>query len=213
MAYKVGNTTVINDSLQLSNITSVDSTTANAIGAAGVGGSITLISTTTISGNPTYVDLSFSTSYEDFVIILHKLKLNTTANYAYGAVRAQMKDSSGTLITTQGQYMRQDFNTTAGTSNNFFKWGNAGTNIGGADDASTSVIYVRQPRNSNVSTTYLQIESGKYGSTSSAYYYYWQNGNGSIQASQDNSGVRIYPAESTTNIFANTGKIFLYGVK
>jgi len=34
MAYKVGNTTVINDSRQLQNITSLDSTTSNTVSAA-----------------------------------------------------------------------------------------------------------------------------------------------------------------------------------
>ena len=44
MAIKVGGTTVINDSRQLSNIASVDATTVAALGAAGVGGSGGLVS-------------------------------------------------------------------------------------------------------------------------------------------------------------------------
>jgi hypothetical protein len=50
MAIKVNGTTVINDSRALQNIASVDSTTATAIGNAGVGGGTTLLATTTLSG-------------------------------------------------------------------------------------------------------------------------------------------------------------------
>ena len=50
MAIKVSGTNVITDGRALNNITSIDATTAAAIGSGGVGGGTTLIATTTLSG-------------------------------------------------------------------------------------------------------------------------------------------------------------------
>ena len=60
MAIKVSGTTVINDSRALQNIASVDSTTAAAIGAAGVGGSEYNVAHTKTTTNRTLAGASSS---------------------------------------------------------------------------------------------------------------------------------------------------------
>jgi predicted secreted protein len=53
MAIKINGTTVVNDSRQLTNIASIDSSTAGAISAAGIGGSVNLAGATTVYNQDT----------------------------------------------------------------------------------------------------------------------------------------------------------------
>lgn len=62
MAIQVGGTTVINNSRALSNIASIDATTAAAIGAAGVGGSVTSGTTVPDPASASTGDLFLDTS-------------------------------------------------------------------------------------------------------------------------------------------------------
>jgi hypothetical protein len=94
MAIKVNGTTVINDSRALSNIASVDSTTATAIGAAGVGGSTTKLVDNASVGTGTQIVVSFTGGYRYYNILIGGL---TSTNYA--DLEARFTDSSGTTIT------------------------------------------------------------------------------------------------------------------
>jgi hypothetical protein len=97
MAIKVNGTTVINDSRALSNIASVDATTAAAIGNAGVGGASTLISDSVSVGTGATFSVSFSGSYRAYRLLLDGVDSNI--NYAY--LRWRYTDGSGTAITSQ----------------------------------------------------------------------------------------------------------------
>lgn len=97
MAIKVNGTTVINDSRALTNISSIDTTTKNAIAAAGVGGAMTLLTDSSF-GQVAGVYQSFTAGYSRFLIQI-------TNAYVFGSVsqfggKFQFTDSSGSLITS-----------------------------------------------------------------------------------------------------------------
>ena len=108
MAIKVNGTTVINDSRALTNIASVDATTATAIGAAGVGGAMSLISTTTFSST-TLVTLTLPTGYNflrvEFFDVLGGG--SSTSNISY--VKLMLSNASGTLLSGY-EYYASDWN-------------------------------------------------------------------------------------------------------
>jgi len=103
MAIKVNGTTVINDSRALSNIASVDATTATAIGAAGVGGASTLISDSVSVGTGTTFSISFSGSYRAYRLILNGINSSST----YQALAWRYTDGSGNNITGTQDYSFQ----------------------------------------------------------------------------------------------------------
>ncbi len=97
MAIKVNGTTVINDSRALSNIASVDATTAAAIGAAGVGGQTTLLVDNASVGTGSQFEVSFTTGHRYYVVTGSKIKQGSgSGNY----LRGRYKDSSGNAITS-----------------------------------------------------------------------------------------------------------------
>jgi hypothetical protein len=96
MAIKVNGTTVIDDSRALSNIASVDATTVAAMGAAGVGGQTTLVSS----------DVSVSQAATLLLPIgdykINRYVLEGLQSQSSGGDNAyqRMTDSSGSTITT-----------------------------------------------------------------------------------------------------------------
>jgi len=103
MAIKVNGTTVINDSRALSNISSVDATTATAIGNAGVGGASTLISDSVSVGTGATFSVSFSGNYRAYRLILNGV--NSSSNYQQLVWR--YTDGSGSNITSTSAYAFQ----------------------------------------------------------------------------------------------------------
>ena len=99
MAIKVGGTTVIDDSRALSNIASVDATTATAIGAAGVGGSTVFLGTTSITSDVDYIDIPFTSGYKAYRIHINNLR-NTKVDDQL-PIRARFTNSSNALITAE----------------------------------------------------------------------------------------------------------------
>ena len=88
MAIQVSGTSVINDSRQLQNIASVDSTTAASITAAGVGGTpgLTRISSASISNVANFSFSGFNSSnYQSYILILDAIIPGSTpyANKMY----------------------------------------------------------------------------------------------------------------------------------
>lgn len=131
MAIQVNGTTVIDNSRNLTNIASVDATTAAAIGAAGVGGATTLISEGSISSSIAYLDFTFPSGYDNFIIILNEIN-NGSANTGFGF---RWLDSSNNPVTTSSY----SGYTWAETNNTY--WGNANV-----------YLTVTKPRDSSVRT-------------------------------------------------------------
>ena len=104
MAIQVNGTQVIGNSRELTNIASIDATTATAIGNAGVGGATTLITgDTAISG--TALTLSLSSTYDVHVIQLGQMT-HTGANNSQ-QFWLRMGNSSGTTLTNSYDYTWQ----------------------------------------------------------------------------------------------------------
>jgi len=99
MAIKVNGTTVIDDSRALSNIASVDATTAAALGAAGVGGATTLlVDNASVSPGTSTIEVSFTGTYRMYIIQF--VNVGTTST----GFSSRYKDSGGTLITNNFYY-------------------------------------------------------------------------------------------------------------
>ena len=100
MAIKVSGTSVINDSRALQNIASVDSTTAAAITAAGVGGGemVLLTDNASVGSSTTYIEVSFTADYRMYIVQFVNVGTNSS-NFC-----AQYTNSSGNRITTSGYY-------------------------------------------------------------------------------------------------------------
>ena len=96
MAIKVNGTTVINDSRALSNIASVDATTAAAIGAAGVGGGVwALESTTTISSAVTTVsNIVIPSSGTMAMLVLEEMDYKYNTSYFSCMIRLSVNGGS-----------------------------------------------------------------------------------------------------------------------
>jgi len=95
MAIKVNNTTVINDSRALTNITSVDSATVTALGNAGVGGGATSLITnwTNVPNSQTW-SLTLSASYDIIKIFLHRVGVDNQQGFV--DLQARFQYSGGT---------------------------------------------------------------------------------------------------------------------
>ena len=97
MAIQINGTTVINNSRALTNITSVDSTTATAIGNAGVGGSSTLI-TNNASASGTGITVSLTGGYQRYIIQITGIVFSNTGSFnGYGNIR--WTNSSNSVVT------------------------------------------------------------------------------------------------------------------
>ena len=101
MAIKVNGTTVINDSRALSNISSVDATTATAFGNAGVGGLSTVVATDASMGTGSSLSFTLGDYQTQHFYFEGFFKHNHS-----GGLRQfiRLSDSSGTPITS-GEYM------------------------------------------------------------------------------------------------------------
>lgn len=212
MAIKVNGTTVINDSRQLQNIASLDATTTATISAAGGGGGWELLQNTDITSDISYIEYNFPAGYSEFRFILNRFKTVQTSAYSYDVLRARLKNSSGTLITTGGEYEYQRSNTSSCTPDS--SWSNIGIlgtsqSTASGDPAQTFVIDVVAPRRSDVCTTFISHAIGQ-----------WANGNsperdgyisaGIIKTAQDNTGIRFYG--QSYNIDSTSDEWLVYGV-
>jgi hypothetical protein len=109
MAIKVNGTNVITDGRALNNITSVDATTAAAIGAGGVGGGFwSLESTTTISANSTYVGaISLPTSDRFCMVLFDGMYYGASASYYQNGIQLSTNGGSS-YYTGASDYKRYD---------------------------------------------------------------------------------------------------------
>ena len=113
MAIQVGGTTVLNNSRELTNITGADTTTKNALAAAGVGGKTTLLTDTTF-GSTGAVSVSFTGGYEIYRIHLKDIYYSPN-NAGNKFLFARFTNSSGSNITSgYSSYYRKYSDSTAG---------------------------------------------------------------------------------------------------
>ena len=101
MAIQVSGTQVIGNSRELTNIASVDATTATAIGNAGVGGASTLISSNVSVGTGATISVSFSGSYRAYRLVLNQIKPADN----YKTLYWRFTNGSGTAITSTAAYV------------------------------------------------------------------------------------------------------------
>ena len=103
MAIQVNGTTVIDNSRNLTNISSIDSTTATAIGNAGVGGTLVDLGFTSLtSTNFATLDISMPSGYHKVYIEIYNLFGANTSNLS--SPEATFKDSGGTVQNNSREY-------------------------------------------------------------------------------------------------------------
>ena len=103
MAIQVNGTTVIDNSRNLTNIASVDATTAAAIGNAGVGGTLVDLGFTSLtSTNFTSLDISMPSGYHRVYIEMFNIACATANQVA--SIITRFKDGSGTLYSSPRDY-------------------------------------------------------------------------------------------------------------
>ena len=194
MAIQVGGSTVINNSLQLQNIASLDSTTSATIGAA-AGGGFEFIGETTITSDTSYIDYTFPSGYKGFKFILNQMCHSDPNANTYRECRVRLTNSSGTLITDSTQYLNANANRSG--MNLSYWWGAGGSNGG---------YYMGEP-SSPRTTLHLEVWN-PLDSSKATWGRGWQLGLFYINFNQDymgenyhimkdpaqNNGIRFYPA-------------------
>ena len=147
MAIKVNGTTVINDSRQLQNVASVDATTVAAMGAAGVGGAMSLISTTAISANVTTLDVTFPPGYKEYIVEFPRI-YGTTGN-VYPLIVRHL-DGSGNVIAANDSYATKAAAISSSKENRIYL-GQYFYN-GDVNTFSSRMHFFNDPRNANTVT-------------------------------------------------------------
>ena len=208
MAIKVNGTTVINDSRALSNIASVDATTATAIGAAGVGGSLEFLSETNITSSVSYIDISFPTGYRGFHLALNQM-CRTGSNTFAADLNIVLKDSSGNLVTTGNSYCFTQWDEPYWYKRESWPLGLAGQHL--AENVKNSTfVTIMNPRDADIQTSFLSNSGGflaEYDSVSTKGFSYM----GNHRTAQDNSGIRVSIYNQT--ISNNSHSYALWGIK
>lgn len=209
MAIQVNGTTVIDNSRNLTNITSVDATTAAAIGNAGVGGGLSEISHTTLGSTYSNIDVTLDSGYH-FHRIVFSLPVPNTA---WNGIRARFFDGSNNLITGyEYDYKGQHDPSAAGGANQdhidmtgYYHANNSGDYIRGVFD-----IY--HARNSTRPTYYkfeLLQKSINYlgGLPTRSVFFGWQ------KTTEVNTKIRFFPTSgSLAPQSGRTDFITKYGV-
>lgn len=197
MAIKVNGTNVITDGRALNNITSVDATTAAAIGAGGVGGGFEELVDTTGSGS--YVQYNFPSGYRVFHIYWGDFITNSSSYYEQLMVR--FTDGSNNLI-TQSEY--QWINQNGGTDqNNAEIQAGYAQKDGSKQRAGRCVIW--NPRESSHTTGFSFYHTGKY----DTYYEHFDK-HGGMEYQEANNGIRFYPDVGSS---ISSFRYSIYGLK
>jgi len=197
MAIKVNGTTVINDSRALSNIASVDATTAAAIGAAGVGGSTTLL-TENASLSGLQVEISFTGNYKYYNIMLSGMK---SVNYA--DLYARLTNSSGTAITGYDYWFA--FNAPASQGIFGYPYMNFSANSFYRDGGFGNLFLTVQNPNSSTSMTSWSFDYGSYTPDEQGKITY---GAGHMETEAVNNSIQFY----TNNNNFTGGTYSVWGV-
>jgi hypothetical protein len=228
MAIQVSGTEVISNARALTNIASVDATTAASIGAAGVGGAWEEILNTTISTSTVAeIVVSLPAGY-----VFHKVMLGGikgVSPYATTAVRYRMGNSSGVTITSN-DYIETSFSSgvTAFTNNDNHMRFSANNNVFAINanapttDANCNtalILDVANARVSNAQTTweYKWRSNTPQDPTNNVYTgasFSWSVG--AMLTSQENTTFVLQSIDPATyNLTGMSGKSYLrvYGIK
>lgn len=210
MAIQVNGTTVIDNSRQLTNIASVDATTASALGTAGVGGKTTLITDSTF-GTVSSVSVDFTGGHDYYRI--HLKDCTHSGGASQSGFRARLKNSSGT-VSGGAEYL--SYRTSIGSApynddfDTYFSF--AGRTVEGSVKQSL-MIDVINPYQSGQSTVYQGIYQSGMGN-SAGFINNWvitgQLYTSSFSSSQHN-GMVFYMNLSTSQNFTG-GRITMWGI-
>ena len=229
MAIQVSGTEVISNARALTNIASIDATTAASIGAAGVGGAWEEILNTTISTSTVAeIVVSLPAGY-----LFHKVMLGGIKGispYATTAVRYRMGNSSGVTITGY-DYIETSFSSgaTAFTNNDNHMRFSANNNV--------FAVNANSPANTdaNLNTSLiLDVANARVSNAQTTWEYKWRSNSpvdpannqytgatfswsvGGMLTSQENTTFVILSQDPATyNLAGMSGKSYLrvYGIK
>ena len=163
-ALRMGGTQVLSSGRALTNITSVDATTKNAIANAGVGGATELIqSPTSIGGSASTKTFSLSSSYDVIYLYIDGLMAIGSVYANYINVRA--KNSSNSAITSSNSY--EGGSDGSGRSNDYINV-SAGKSIYGStyginEGYFSMVMRIQNHNNTNMKTNFSGWAMGYYG--------------------------------------------------
>ena len=180
MAIKVGGTNVITDARALNNISSIDTTTKNAISNAGVGGLTTvLVDNGSVNGSRLSVD--FTGGYDRYIISLSNIR--PTSNYQILYLR--LKNSSGSDITTGDKYI----------------WGFHHTNSSNGYRDVNNYVWLQYNNSSTGYRSGLEINVWYPYSTSRKTYGNWNNviSSGGTPAYEINHGAFMSPNSTSVD--------------
>ena len=209
MAIKVNGTTVINDSRALQNIASVDSTTATAIGNAGVGGSLEFLTDTNISSNLSYVQYTFPTGYKGFLFELYSWF--TTRSNSNDYIRMRYLNSSGSLDSSSSYMYRLPSQLLSGE--NSIRVGHLSTQAYTTSYSGNCRVLIMSPLQTDTSTAgYAQDMTRGVEYNSTAYFSnsIWQLHG--YYTNAKHNGVRFY-SEDGYNIGSSSGGYRVWGIK
>ena len=150
MAIQVSGTEVISNARALTNVASIDATTAASITAAGVGGGLKLLQNYTTTSTASYFDIAFPSGYDWIRIAIANLKVTDT-EYS-GEFQARFLNSSGVISSNVYSYQSwQSGSPGAGLGS----WMGLGMKalLTGAAAGNNAVLDIMNPRVSTVQTT------------------------------------------------------------
>ena len=199
MALQTGGTTRIGNSGELQNISSVDATTAAAIGTAGVGGSLSLINTYNFTSNFSTYQYTFPTGYNSFIIEVAGLEGPATNNLVMPRVR--LTNSSGSVLTT-GYSGGDDTTVATAASTNFIDFGQV---YGFLGKGARFWVHVHSPRDAGAMTWCHGV--GISGSNGFLYTY-----RGSYLTEADTRDFYLYQGNGSGGFGAH-GSLKLWGIK
>ena len=213
MAIQVNGTTVIDNSRQLTNIASVDSTTKSAIESAGVGGKTTLITDSNISSGTSSVSINFTGGYKYYRVHITDGTHGAGGGSQFSYV-ARLTNSSGSTITGSATYnfaYRRISDSGGGSTNDADKF-IIGDNSWVAGTKASLIIDIMDPYSTSLATMYygfLQIGTNTQYSESS----YMVEGHRTSGPERNNS-MNIFfstPYGTTTTNFTG-GRLTVWGV-
>jgi len=206
MAIKVNGTTVINDSRALSNIASVDATTATAIGAAGVGGALEYLGKTSITSDGAYFQYEWPTSgYVGFKIIINDIRSVLTERRI---LKLKLVNASNNVNSSSNRIVTTTTNANSGSADaggvELPWWYASANNVYQEAAVQLTVMY---PNSSAIKTFCHLFGGGADFNKSSAA------GNVGFveETSQTNKGIRLQA--DFGNLDANSDGFYVWGIK
>lgn len=193
MAIQVGGTSVITDARALNNITSVDSTTATAIGNAGVGGTLVDLGFTSLTSTSFQeFDISMPSGYHSVYIEVFNLVTANTSNPI--ACTIKFKNTSGTLQESARDYWYETINSS--TQSTQIQLGTVPaygiTNQYGESGHNTMSIMLSNYASSTQPTNFSCLSSGSWSYSNGSAYNSAERCTGSTRRNFTVGSIRFY---------------------